>query len=126
MCEQAARYCRESVHRLLRKQQPQIGGLDGLLRWIVTKMSDQTSLPDRELLQEAAGHAACAPEQRKGASVILDHLIFNTIEQLIHIRFKLRAAMFLLSVQVKHHGDIFAPGLQLLLLALQPGQLFCE
>ncbi|KAL8194752.1 UNVERIFIED_CONTAM: hypothetical protein K2H54_031169 [Gekko kuhli] len=72
MCEQAARYCRESVHRLLRKQQPQIGGLDGLLRWIVTKMSDQTILADRELLQEAAGHAACVPEQRKGASVILD------------------------------------------------------
>uniref|UniRef100_A0A8C3S1J1 N-terminal EF-hand calcium binding protein 2 n=1 Tax=Chelydra serpentina TaxID=8475 RepID=A0A8C3S1J1_CHESE len=45
MCEQAARYCRDSVHRILHKQQPQIRGLDGLLRWIVTKMSDKTLLP---------------------------------------------------------------------------------
>lgn len=75
MCEQAARYCRESVHRLLR-QQPQPasgggGGLDGLLRWVVTKMSDSKSpLPERELLPE--GPAAAGPEQKKGTSVILD------------------------------------------------------
>uniref|UniRef100_A0A8D0DIQ9 N-terminal EF-hand calcium binding protein 2 n=1 Tax=Salvator merianae TaxID=96440 RepID=A0A8D0DIQ9_SALMN len=88
MCEQAARSCRASVHKLLRKQQPQLGGLDGLLRWIVTKMSDQSLLPEPELGQEgpaaASGSAApppprqqqplgsLVPEQKKGASVILD------------------------------------------------------
>ncbi|XP_005306348.1 N-terminal EF-hand calcium-binding protein 2 isoform X2 [Trachemys scripta elegans] len=75
MCEQAARYCRESVHKLLRKQQPQIRGLDGLVRWIVTKMSDKSILSERELLQEgqaAAGQAFFPPGQRKGTSVILD------------------------------------------------------
>lgn len=74
MCEQAARYCRESVHRLLRQQQQQPasgGGLDGLLRWVVTKMSDGKSpLPERELLPEGPG--AAGPEQKKGTSVILD------------------------------------------------------
>ncbi|XP_058010953.1 N-terminal EF-hand calcium-binding protein 2 isoform X2 [Ahaetulla prasina] len=73
MCEQAARYCRESVHRLLRQQpQPASGrGLDGLLRWVVTKMSDGKSpLPERELLPE--GPAAAGAEQKKGTSVILD------------------------------------------------------
>ncbi|KAL7978722.1 hypothetical protein Chor_013211 [Crotalus horridus] len=71
MCEQAARYCRESVHRLLRQQpQPASGGLDGLLRWVVTKMGDgQSPLAERELLPE--GPAAGA-EPKKGASVILD------------------------------------------------------
>ncbi|XP_034281284.1 N-terminal EF-hand calcium-binding protein 2 [Pantherophis guttatus] len=73
MCEQAARYCRESVHRLLR-QQPQPAS--GLLRWVVTKMSDGKSpLPERELLPEgpaAAAAAAAGPEQKKGTSVILD------------------------------------------------------
>ncbi|XP_065272898.1 N-terminal EF-hand calcium-binding protein 2 [Emys orbicularis] len=75
MCEQAARYCRESVHKILHKQQPQIRGLDGLLRWIVTKMSDKSILSDRELLQEgqaAAGQEFFPPGQRKGTSVILD------------------------------------------------------
>ncbi|XP_074974439.1 N-terminal EF-hand calcium-binding protein 2 isoform X2 [Caretta caretta] len=75
MCEQAARYCRESVHKILHKQQPQIRGLDGLLRWIVTKMSDKSILSDRELLQEgpaAAGQGFFPPGQRKGTSVILD------------------------------------------------------
>ncbi|XP_044289844.1 N-terminal EF-hand calcium-binding protein 2 [Varanus komodoensis] len=79
MCEQAARYCREGVHRLFRKApppQPQLAGLDGLLRWIVTKMSDKSLLAERELPPQRdpppAAAAACAPEQRKGASVILD------------------------------------------------------
>ncbi|TFJ99525.1 histone H2B type 3-A-like [Platysternon megacephalum] len=75
MCEQAARYCRESVHKILHKQQPQIRGLDGLLRWIVTKMSDKSILSDRELLQEgqaAAGQGCFPAGPRKGTSVILD------------------------------------------------------
>lgn len=76
MCEQAARYCRDSVHRLLHKQQRQIAGLDGLFRWVVTKMNDKSSLSERELLQQegqaAAGQGGFGPGQRKGASVILD------------------------------------------------------
>uniref|UniRef100_A0A7M4E3C0 N-terminal EF-hand calcium binding protein 2 n=1 Tax=Crocodylus porosus TaxID=8502 RepID=A0A7M4E3C0_CROPO len=75
MCEQAARYCRASVHKLLHKPQPQLRGLDGLLRWIVTKMSDKSVLAERELLPEEQAAAArhfFAPEQRKGTSVILD------------------------------------------------------
>ncbi|XP_006019118.1 N-terminal EF-hand calcium-binding protein 2 isoform X1 [Alligator sinensis] len=63
MCEQAARYCRASVHKLLHKPQPQLRGLDGLLRWIVTKMSDKSVLAERDFF---------AAEQRKGTSVILD------------------------------------------------------
>ncbi|XP_059569732.1 N-terminal EF-hand calcium-binding protein 2 isoform X2 [Alligator mississippiensis] len=75
MCEQAARYCRASVHKLLHKPQPQLRGLDGLLRWIVTKMSDKSVLAERELLPEGQAAAArhfFAAEQRKGTSVILD------------------------------------------------------
>ncbi|XP_064414651.1 N-terminal EF-hand calcium-binding protein 2 [Latimeria chalumnae] len=77
MCEQAARYCRDSVHKILHKQQPQIRGLDGLVRWIVTKMSDKKIISDREFLQDEEEQAAAKgdffmPEQRKGISVILD------------------------------------------------------
>ncbi|XP_074864722.1 N-terminal EF-hand calcium-binding protein 2 [Carettochelys insculpta] len=71
MCEQAARYCRESVHKLLRKPQPPLRGLDGLLRWLVTKMSDKSLLAEREG-PAAGGRELFAPEQRKGTSVILD------------------------------------------------------
>ncbi|NXC40991.1 NECA2 protein, partial [Penelope pileata] len=65
MCEQAARYCRASVHRLLRKPAPALRGLDGLLRWVGARMSDK-GVADREL--PTPGAAA----QRKGTSVILD------------------------------------------------------
>ncbi|XP_069460880.1 N-terminal EF-hand calcium-binding protein 2 isoform X2 [Ambystoma mexicanum] len=85
MCEQAARYCRDSVHKLLQQQQqqqaqqqqaPQGRALDGLFRWIVTKMSDKNLLSEtRELLQQesqAAGGHLLMPEPRRGISVILD------------------------------------------------------
>ncbi|KAJ1083376.1 hypothetical protein NDU88_003535 [Pleurodeles waltl] len=75
MCEQAARYCRDSVHRILKQQQqqpqPQGRALDGLLRWIATKMSDKSLIPEtRELLQQES--QAAMPEPRRGISVILD------------------------------------------------------
>ncbi|KAF1496506.1 N-terminal EF-hand calcium-binding protein 2, partial [Eudyptula minor novaehollandiae] len=66
MCEQAARYCRAGVHRLLRKPPPALRGLDGLLRWVVARMSDK-GVAERELLTPGAAAA-----QRKGTSVILD------------------------------------------------------
>ncbi|KAM7101069.1 N-terminal EF-hand calcium-binding protein 2 [Ciconia maguari] len=66
MCEQAARYCRAGVHRLLRKPPPALRGLDGLLRWVVARMSDK-GVAERELLTPGAAGA-----QRKGTSVILD------------------------------------------------------
>ncbi|XP_053305460.1 N-terminal EF-hand calcium-binding protein 2 [Spea bombifrons] len=72
MCEQAARYCRDSVHKLLKQQPPQARGLDGLLRWIVTKMSDKN---ERELQGEEAGTGgqdSNNPGTRRGISVILD------------------------------------------------------
>lgn len=65
MCEQAARSCRAGVHRLLRKPPPALRGLDGLLRWVVARMSDK-GVADRELLTPGAA------SQRKGTSVILD------------------------------------------------------
>ncbi|NXD24567.1 NECA2 protein, partial [Spelaeornis formosus] len=66
MCEQAARYCRAGVQKLLRKPAPALRGLDGLLRWAAGRMGDK-GLAERELL--APGAAAA---QRKGTSVILD------------------------------------------------------
>ncbi|NWW90964.1 NECA2 protein, partial [Rhynochetos jubatus] len=66
MCEQAARYCRAGVQRLLRKPPPALRGLDGLLRWVGARMSDK-GLAERELLSPGAAAA-----QRKGTSVILD------------------------------------------------------
>ncbi|XP_066438309.1 N-terminal EF-hand calcium-binding protein 2 isoform X2 [Eleutherodactylus coqui] len=72
MCEQAARYCRTSVHKLLQQQHSQVRGLDGLLRWIVTKMSDKS---DKELRgEEAVRLVQDMPEPgcRRGISVILD------------------------------------------------------
>ncbi|XP_037265419.1 N-terminal EF-hand calcium-binding protein 2 isoform X1 [Falco biarmicus] len=69
MCEQAARYCRAGVQRLLlRKPPPALRGLDGLLRWVVARMSDK-AVAERELLTPGV---AAAAEQRKGTSVILD------------------------------------------------------
>lgn len=113
MCEQAARYCRDGVHKLLQKEQPKLraqdskeqpkpvaeesesataaqsgnsgaqpGGIDGLVRWIVTKMSDNKSISTREYAKEEAAVAQeqfFAPEPRKGISVILDVGIANLI-----------------------------------------------
>lgn len=109
MCEQAARYCRDGVHKLLNKEQAKLRaqdsreqpraeagkdsecataaqsgnsgaqpvGFDGLVRWIVTKMSDNKSTSSREYpssREEAAGaqEQFFAPEPRRGISVILD------------------------------------------------------
>ncbi|XP_016143281.1 N-terminal EF-hand calcium-binding protein 2 [Sinocyclocheilus grahami] len=106
MCEQAARYCRDGVHKLLHKEQAKLraqdskdqpnpgaqdsetataaqsgnsgtqpGGIDGLVRWIVTKMSDNKSISTREYVKEEAAVAQeqfFAPEPRKGIAVILD------------------------------------------------------
>uniref|UniRef100_A0A671M7N5 N-terminal EF-hand calcium binding protein 2 n=1 Tax=Sinocyclocheilus anshuiensis TaxID=1608454 RepID=A0A671M7N5_9TELE len=106
MCEQAARYCRDGVHKLLHKEQAKLraqdskdqpnpgaqdsetataaqsgnsgtqpGGIDGLVRWIVTKMSDNKSISTREYVKEEAAVAQeqfFAPEPRRGISVILD------------------------------------------------------
>ncbi|XP_059362455.1 N-terminal EF-hand calcium-binding protein 2-like isoform X3 [Carassius carassius] len=106
MCEQAARYCRDGVQKLLHKEQAKLraqdskdqpkpgaqdsetataaqsgnsgtqpGGIDGLVRWIVTKMSDNKSISTREYEKEEAAVAQeqfFAPEPRKGISVILD------------------------------------------------------
>uniref|UniRef100_A0A8C5TWQ8 N-terminal EF-hand calcium-binding protein 2 n=1 Tax=Malurus cyaneus samueli TaxID=2593467 RepID=A0A8C5TWQ8_9PASS len=66
MCEQAARYCRAGVQKLLRKPAPALRGLDGLLRWAAGRMGDK-GLAERELLAPGATAA-----QRKGTSVILD------------------------------------------------------
>lgn len=113
MCEQAARYCRDGVHKLLQKEQPKLraqdskeqpkpvdqdsesataaqsgnsgaqpGAIDGLVRWIVTKMSDNKSISTREYAKEEASVAQeqfFAPEPRKGISVILDVGIANLI-----------------------------------------------
>ncbi|XP_047011028.1 N-terminal EF-hand calcium-binding protein 2 isoform X1 [Ictalurus punctatus] len=105
MCEQAARYCRDGVQKLLHKDQAKLraqdsgeqtrvpvqnsetataaqpgngsqpGAIDGLVRWIVTKMSDNKSISTREYGKEEAAVAQeqfFAPEPRKGISVILD------------------------------------------------------
>ncbi|KAM5138873.1 N-terminal EF-hand calcium-binding protein 2 [Mantella aurantiaca] len=70
MCEQAARYCRTSVHKLLQQQNSQRRPLDSLLRWIVTKMSDKS---ERELrAEEALTGVPDMPGTRRGISVILD------------------------------------------------------
>ncbi|KAF4793012.1 N-terminal EF-hand calcium-binding protein 2 [Turdus rufiventris] len=73
MCEQAARYCRAGVQKLLRKPAPALRGLDGLLRWAAGRMGDK-GLADRELLAPGATAA-----QRKGTSVILDKDNFKPI-----------------------------------------------
>ncbi|KAM9815231.1 N-terminal EF-hand calcium-binding protein 2 [Syngnathus typhle] len=109
MCEQAARYCRDGVHKLLNKEQAQLraqesreqtkpvagqdsesetaaqsgnsgaqpGGIDGLVRWIVTKMSDNKNISNREYASSKEEVAVAqeqffAPEPRRGISVILD------------------------------------------------------
>ncbi|CAL9697146.1 unnamed protein product [Knipowitschia caucasica] len=109
MCEQAARYCRDGVHKLLNKEQPKLraqesrdlpnpidgqdsesataaqsgnsgappGGIDGLVRWIVTKMSDNKNAASREYAASKEEAAVAqeqffAPEPRRGISVILD------------------------------------------------------
>ncbi|XP_056138217.1 N-terminal EF-hand calcium-binding protein 2 [Lampris incognitus] len=109
MCEQAARYCRDGVHKLLNKEQGKLraqdsseqprpgasldsesataaqsgnsgaqpGGIDGLVRWIVTKMSDNKTMSSREYAGSREEVAVAqeqffAPEPRKGISVILD------------------------------------------------------
>ncbi|XP_031731556.1 N-terminal EF-hand calcium-binding protein 2 isoform X2 [Anarrhichthys ocellatus] len=108
MCEQAARYCRDGVHKLLNKEQAKLrdqetreqpkpvagqdsesataaqsgnsgaqpGGIDGLVRWIVTKMSDK-NISSREYASSKEDVAVAqeqffAPEPRRGISVILD------------------------------------------------------
>ncbi|XP_053935072.1 N-terminal EF-hand calcium-binding protein 2-like [Cuculus canorus] len=65
MCEQATRYCRAGVQKLLRKPPPALRGVDGLLRWLVARMGDK-GVTERELLTPGAA------AQRKGTSVILD------------------------------------------------------
>lgn len=109
MCEQAARYCRDGVHKLLNKEQAKLraqenreqpkpvagqdsesataaqsgnsgaqpGGIDGLVRWIVTKMSDNKNISSREYASgkeevAVAQEQFFAPEPRRGISVILD------------------------------------------------------
>nr|XP_040019484.1 N-terminal EF-hand calcium-binding protein 2 isoform X2 [Gasterosteus aculeatus aculeatus] len=109
MCEQAARYCRDGVHKLLNKEQAKLraqesreqpnpvagqdsesataaqsgnsgaqpGGIDGLVRWIVTKMSDNKNISSREYASSKEDVAVAqeqffAPEPRRGISVILD------------------------------------------------------
>lgn len=110
MCEQAARYCRDGVHKLLNKEQGKLraqdsreqpqpvagqdsesataaqsgnsgaqpgGGIDGLVRWIVTKMSDNKNIASREFASSKEEVAVAqeqffAPEPRRGISVILD------------------------------------------------------
>ncbi|XP_038161519.1 N-terminal EF-hand calcium-binding protein 2 isoform X2 [Cyprinodon tularosa] len=109
MCEKAARYCRDGVHKLLNKEQAKLrsqesreqpkletgqdsesataaqsgnsgaqpGGIDGLVRWIVTKMSDNKNISSREFASSKEEVAVAqeqffAPEPRRGISVILD------------------------------------------------------
>ncbi|KAE8295893.1 hypothetical protein D5F01_LYC04634 [Larimichthys crocea] len=117
MCEQAARYCRDGVHKLLNKEQAKLraqesreqpkpvagqdsesataaqsgnsgaqpGGIDGLVRWIVTKMSDNKNISSREYASSKEEVAVAqeqffAPEPRRGISVILDQL-----QSLLHL-----------------------------------------
>ncbi|XP_040023958.1 N-terminal EF-hand calcium-binding protein 2-like isoform X1 [Gasterosteus aculeatus] len=109
MCEQAARYCRDGVHKLLNKEQAKLraqesreqpnpvasqdsesataaqsgnsgaqpGGIDGLVRWIVTKMSDNKNISSQDYASRKEDVAVAqeqffAPEPRRGISVILD------------------------------------------------------
>ncbi|XP_038663077.1 N-terminal EF-hand calcium-binding protein 2 isoform X2 [Scyliorhinus canicula] len=78
MCDQAARYCRDSVQHLgsIRDKQPAhqrgIRGLDGVLRWVFTKMSDKKFGEKESQKGEAASKEQVIPETRKGISVILD------------------------------------------------------
>jgi hypothetical protein len=119
MCEQAARYCRDGVHKLLNKEQAKLraqdskdqppnpvadlvldsesataaqtgnsgaqpGGIDGLVRWIVTKMSDNKNISSREFAGSREEVAVAqehfyAPEPRKGIAVILDVSVESVI-----------------------------------------------
>ncbi|XP_078399067.1 N-terminal EF-hand calcium-binding protein 2 isoform X1 [Cetorhinus maximus] len=79
MCDQAARYCRDSVQHLgtIRDKQPphqrSIRGLDGVLRWVFTKMSDKKFGEKESQKGEAAStRERVTPETKKGISVILD------------------------------------------------------
>ncbi|GCC34230.1 hypothetical protein chiPu_0012703 [Chiloscyllium punctatum] len=77
MCDQAARYCRVSVQQQPRDKQPplqrSIRGLDGVLRWVFTKMSDK-KFGDRESqkTEQAASSEQLPLDTKKGISVILD------------------------------------------------------
>lgn len=74
MCAQDTRYCTDTGQRLDKQpaRQRSIRALDGVLRWVFTKMSEK-KFGDRECLK---GEPACrdrvVPENRKGISVILD------------------------------------------------------
>ncbi|XP_067853714.1 N-terminal EF-hand calcium-binding protein 2 [Heptranchias perlo] len=78
MCDQAARYCRDSVQQLgtiLDKQPPpqrSIRRLDGVLRWVFTKMSDKKFGERESLKGEATSRDQVTPKSKKGISVILD------------------------------------------------------
>lgn len=128
MCEQAARYCRDGVHKLLHKEQAKLraqdskdqpkpgaqdseiataaqsgnsgsqpGGIDGLVRWIVTKMSDNKSISTREYVKEEAAVAQeqfFAPEPRKGISVILDVSVWYFIIVVCIKKYETQATLF--------------------------------
>ncbi|CAM4581509.1 unnamed protein product [Leuciscus chuanchicus] len=67
----------------------QPGGMDGLVRWIFTKMSDNKSISTREYVKEEAAVAQeqfFAPEPRKGISVILDKAFDSLARQVMDSR----------------------------------------
>ncbi|XP_078256776.1 N-terminal EF-hand calcium-binding protein 2 [Rhinoraja longicauda] len=74
MCAQEIRCCTDGGQRLDKQsaRQRSIRALDGVLRWVFTKMSEK-KFEDRECLK---GEPACrdrvVPENRRGISVILD------------------------------------------------------